>query len=131
MATRRSSVAVTARRLSAQERAAMASWMSTAVLSDRAIALESVLERARLRGRAAAVREAMDDAFGSVVESAGAQRYSYWAEDRGSSPSWDAAGQMAAWAAAAEAAADLIGPDMKALLADPWNEVVSRDIRRR
>jgi len=62
----------------------------------------------------------MDDAFQAALASADAPPYSYFADDHGPAPAWEAAARLAAEAAAAEAAADLIPPEMHALLAEPW-----------
>jgi hypothetical protein len=118
-------VVVAAGALTAAQRAAIAEWSAKALTSDRSLAVQAIWSRAREVGREPQVLRVMDEAFRAAVESAGAQPYGYFADDRGPAPAWDAAARLAAEAAAAEAAADLIAPEMYELLVGPWTTLSS------
>lgn len=122
----------TARTLTVSERDAIAAWRRGALTSERSLALNALWDRARDAGRYSEVIQVMDSAFRAALDSAGVPAYSYFAEDRGDPPAWDDAGRLAAEAAAATLAADLISAPMRHLLLEPWLDLTARssDTRR-
>jgi hypothetical protein len=107
-----------------------------ATWSERQMALSSAQDQARAAGRQRLQLAAMDKAYGAVARSAGhATPISYFADDRGERPVWEAAARVAAETAAALVARDLLHPEMFDLLVDPWerygSDLTSGDIDAR
>jgi hypothetical protein len=122
----------TARSLTASQREAILDWANQATHADRYLALQAILDHSLAEGRYDEVCEAMDAAFAAVLESAGVPTYSYFAEGRAEPPPWDAAGELAAQAAAAESVSPSVPVLYRELLLKPWTALVgSRDIHQR
>jgi hypothetical protein len=90
--------------------------------------MRAIEDSARQAGREPEQVTAMDRAYGAVATSAGdTQAASYFAEDRGPRPEWEAAATTAAEAVAACVVADLIPDEMLSFILEPWAELLDEN----
>jgi hypothetical protein len=131
MSTGAEEIIARARHLSEAERRRFKLWRDqprptdTTLWSQRATAIRTIEEKARTAGREQKQVTAMDRAFQAVAASAGdAAGISFFADDRGPEPDWEAAGRTAAEAVAAWVASDLISDELFAFIIEPWNALL-------
>jgi hypothetical protein len=119
-----------ARALTEGQRLAFATWDATALRSQRQLALGALLEASRNDGREVETVRVMDEAYQVVARSAGIDgRVSFFDDDLGHRPreAWEAAAEQAAAVAAVIAAGDLIAPEMRVFLLEPWQQILSAE----
>jgi hypothetical protein len=121
-----------ATRLTVAERQRFLEWRAeptpsaNALWSQRAMAVVTTQDMARIAGRGQRLTTIMDAAFRAVAASAGApDGVSYFDEDRGPEADWEPAATTAAETVAAVAVADLISAEMLAFIVEPWDRLLA------